>query len=139
MHLPCLDGGKHEIPIARGKNVVPSTHTLPLQVNTSGEASKFGIDPSAVLSLTKHITAECPHLKLAGLMTIGQPDYSSRPENFTCLVECRTLVAEELGVEASSLELSMGMSSDFEQAIEMGSTNVRVGSTIFGARDYSQQ
>lgn len=111
---------------------------MPLQVNTSGEESKFGIDPSAVSSLAKHIAAECPHLKLAGLMTIGQPDYSSRPENFTCLVECRRVAAKEMGVESSSLELSMGMSSDFEQAIEMGSTNVRVGSNIFGARDYSQ-
>lgn len=41
-----------------------------------------------------------------------------------------------MGLPVDGLELSMGMSGDFEQAIEMGSTNVRVGSTIFGARDY---
>ena len=71
-------------------------------------------------------------------MTIGQPDYSSKPENFTKLVECRQQAADAIGCDADGLELSMGMSADFEQAIEMGSTNVRVGSTIFGARDYSK-
>jgi uncharacterized pyridoxal phosphate-containing UPF0001 family protein len=114
------------------------TGWLTLQVNTSREESKFGIDPGNVAELAKHIAKECPHLKLAGLLTIGQPDYSSRPENFTKLAECREAAAEATGVDAGSLELSMGMSADFEQAIEMGSTNVRVGSTIFGAREYSK-
>jgi uncharacterized pyridoxal phosphate-containing UPF0001 family protein len=50
-------------------------------------------------------------------MTIGQPDYSSRPENFTCLMQCRAEVAKALGVPEDSLELSMGMSGDFEQAV----------------------
>lgn len=77
-------------------------------------------------------------MRLAGLMTIGQPDYSSRPENFVELKRCRDVAAEVIGVQADDLELSMGMSADFEQAIEMGATNVRVGSTIFGARDYSK-
>lgn len=109
-----------------------------MQVNTSGEESKFGVDPGDVVPLAQHVHQQCAHLKLAGLMTIGQPDYSSRPENFTCLAECRARVAEALGVAEAELELSMGMSADFEQAIEAGSTNVRVGSTIFGARDYGK-
>lgn len=109
-----------------------------LQVNTSGEESKYGCAPGEAVGLAQHIAGACPALQLAGLMTIGMPDYSSRPENFTCLVECRAQVAAALGVSADSLELSMGMSGDFEQAVEMGSTNVRVGSTIFGARDYSK-
>lgn len=91
------------------------------------------------MPLAAHIRDECQHLIMAGLMTIGQPDYSSKPENFTCLTDVRQKVAEALGVEAESLELSMGMSGDFEQAVGMGSTNVRVGSTIFGARDYSNK
>lgn len=62
----------------------------------------------------------CKHLRLAGLMTIGQPDYSSRPENFTCLASCRADVAAALGMTAGSLELSMGMSGDFEQAVRCG-------------------
>jgi PLP dependent protein len=107
-------------------------------VNTSGEESKFGVMPDAAVPLAQHVHKKCPHLRLAGLMTIGQPDYSSRPENFTCLVEVRRAVAGALAMDPGELELSMGMSGDFEQAIEMGSTNVRIGSTIFGARDYSK-
>ena len=112
--------------------------TVFVQVNTSGEESKYGVDPGeACVSLAKHIANTCPNLKLAGLMTIGMPDYSSRPENFECLAQCRKEVAAAVGVPADQLELSMGMSGDFEAAIEMGSTNVRVGSTIFGARSYA--
>lgn len=66
-------------------------------------------------------------------------DYSSRPENFQLLAECRLEVCQALGLDEAAVELSMGMSGDFDQAIEMGSTNVRVGSTIFGARDYSKK
>ena len=52
------------------------------------------------------------------------------------LVECRAAVASALGVAADTLELSMGMSGDFEAAVKAGSTSVRVGSAIFGAREY---
>ncbi|PNW88015.1 hypothetical protein CHLRE_01g010848v5 [Chlamydomonas reinhardtii] len=117
-----------------------SGRTAPLavmvQVNTSGEESKYGVEPTECVSLAKHIAQNCPKLRLAGLMTIGMPDYSSRPECFICLSGCRDAVATELGLRPEQLELSMGMSGDFEQAIEMGSTNIRVGSTIFGAREY---
>eukprot|EP00250_Pteridium_aquilinum_P025190 c30308_g1_i1 orf=56-838(+) len=108
-----------------------------VQVNTSGEESKYGVEPSDCVELAKHVKFQCPNLKFSGLMTIGMPDYSSRPENFTTLVDCRACVSKELEIPENELELSMGMSGDFEQAIEMGSTNVRIGSTIFGPRDYS--
>lgn len=107
-----------------------------VQVNTSGEESKYGVVPEECVALAQHIARNCSNLHLAGLMTIGMPDYSSRPENFACLADCRKQVADSLGLKESDLELSMGMSGDFEAAIEMGSTNVRVGSTIFGARVY---
>ncbi|EFN58933.1 hypothetical protein CHLNCDRAFT_48564 [Chlorella variabilis] len=107
-----------------------------VQVNTSGEESKYGVEPQDCLALARHIHEQCPHLRLAGLMTIGMPDYTSRPENFRCLADCRRAVCAALGLQEGDLELSMGMSGDFEAAIEMGSTNVRVGSTIFGARQY---
>ena len=108
-----------------------------VQVNTSGEESKYGVDPGeACVSLAQHVATACPHLRLAGLMTIGMPDYTSRPENFECLARCRAEVAAALGASEADLELSMGMSGDFENAVAMGSTNVRVGSTIFGARNY---
>jgi PLP dependent protein len=121
-------------------NAVPERRANALdvmvQVNTSGEESKHGCEPADAVKLARHIVDNCPRLRFAGLMTIGMPDYTSRPECFETLVECRRHVCAELGLDESACELSMGMSGDFEQAIEMGSTNVRVGSTIFGAREY---
>ncbi|MCO5576315.1 hypothetical protein L7F22_030124 [Adiantum nelumboides] len=108
-----------------------------VQVNTSGEESKYGVDPSECVNLAKHVKLQCPNLRFSGLMTIGMLDYSSRPENFKALAESRNCVSKELEIPEDELELSMGMSQDFEQAIEMGSTNVRIGSIIFGPRDYS--
>ena len=105
-----------------------------VQVNTSGEESKFGVEPKDCLPLARHIRDECSNLAFRGLMTIGMPDYTSRPENFQSLAACRDEVCAALGLETKDVELSMGMSGDYESAIEMGSDNVRVGSTIFGAR-----
>lgn len=110
-----------------------------VQVNTSGEESKSGVDPSGCVELAKHVKQQCPNLEFSGLMTIGMLDYSSTPENFKALSNCRTEVCKALGMPEEECELSMGMSADFEQAIEMGSTNVRVGSTIFGAREYPKK
>ncbi|KAH6768031.1 putative pyridoxal phosphate-dependent enzyme [Perilla frutescens var. frutescens] len=110
-----------------------------VQVNTSGEVSKSGVNPSECVDLVKHVKLDCPNLVFSGLMTIGMPDYTSTPENFKSLLSCRAEVCKALGITESQCELSMGMSGDFEQAIEMGSTNVRIGSTIFGPRDYSKK
>ncbi|KAA8526998.1 hypothetical protein F0562_008773 [Nyssa sinensis] len=110
-----------------------------VQVNTSGEPSKSGVDPSSCLELVKHVKLGCRNLDFSGLMTIGMPDYSSTPENFRALLDCRTEVCKALGIVEDQCELSMGMSGDFEQAIEMGSTNVRIGSTIFGPREYPKK
>ncbi|XP_020591955.1 proline synthase co-transcribed bacterial homolog protein-like isoform X2 [Phalaenopsis equestris] len=110
-----------------------------VQVNTSGEESKYGVEPSGCVELAKHVKLRCPSLIFSGLMTIGMLDYSSTPENFKTLRNCRTEVCEALGIPEEQCELSMGMSADFEQAIEMGSTNVRIGSTIFGPREYPKK
>ncbi|ONK81480.1 uncharacterized protein A4U43_C01F29580 [Asparagus officinalis] len=110
-----------------------------VQVNTSGEESKYGIEPSGCVELAKHVKLSCPNLIFSGLMTIGMLDYSSTPENFKTLSNCRTEVCEALGIPQDQCGLSMGMSGDFELAIEMGSTNVRIGSTIFGAREYPKK
>lgn len=108
-----------------------------IQVNTSGEESKSGTTPgSATVDLARTIKATCPLLFVKGLMTIGMLDYTSKPENFSCLMKCRQEVAEALEVEPDTLELSMGMSADYVNAIEMGSTVVRVGTGLFGARFY---
>lgn len=87
-----------------------------VQVNTSGEESKNGVEPGQpVVDLARYIHERCPRLQLAGLMTIGMPDYTSRPENFKCLNDCRAEAAKALGLDPAALELSMGMSGDFEQ------------------------
>jgi len=105
-----------------------------VQVNTSPwEGSKGGVLAEEAPALAAHVAAKCPSLRLTGLMTIGAP---GKLACFTTLRECREAVAAELGIEAQALELSMGMSGDFEAAIAKGSSSVRVGSSIFGARDY---
>lgn len=107
-----------------------------IQIDTSGEDAKSGVshsDLDACLSLARHIKDSCPLLALKGVMTIGAP---GDMECFDRLSACRDALAEGIGVEAHALELSMGMSGDYEEAIRRGSTNVRVGSTIFGARYY---
>jgi len=111
-----------------------------VQVNTSGEESKSGCAPGAeVVSLCRSIVEDCPNLHLLGLMTIGAiaRSVATTPENenddFVLLKEQRDLVTKELGLDGE-LELSMGMSEDFEGAIAMGSHEVRIGSTIFGQR-----
>uniref|UniRef100_A0A804NFV5 Proline synthase co-transcribed bacterial homolog protein n=1 Tax=Zea mays TaxID=4577 RepID=A0A804NFV5_MAIZE len=98
--------------------------------------AKIGVDPSGCVELAKHVRLNNPNLVLSGLMIIGMLDYSSTPKNFKALANCREDVCKELGIPEEQLELFVDMSSDFEQTIEMGSTNVRVGSTIFGAREY---
>ncbi|ROW17007.1 hypothetical protein VPNG_01238 [Cytospora leucostoma] len=116
-----------------------------VQVNTSGEGAKSGCAPGPdAVALCRYVLAECPHLRLLGLMTIGAIARSvatapgGENEDFELLRAQRDLVAGELaGLLAGGgggLELSMGMSEDFEGAIAMGSGEVRVGSTIFGTR-----
>jgi len=105
-----------------------------VQVNTSPwEGSKGGVLADEAPALAEHIRNACQDLRLVGLMTIGQAGEASC---FGTLRDCRDAVAASLDVAPESLELSMGMSGDFEEAIRGGSNSVRVGSSIFGARDY---
>ncbi len=101
-----------------------------VQVNTSGEASKFGISPDAASDLVGQVD-ELEGVAVAGLMTIGayQPD-TVRP-NFVALRQIRDRIAVD---KPHVSALSMGMTSDFEVAIEEGATMVRVGTAIFGQR-----
>ncbi|OQR83979.1 proline synthetase co-transcribed bacterial protein [Achlya hypogyna] len=107
-----------------------------VQVNTSGEVQKSGVAPEDCVALAQHIASSCTHLKFSGLMTIGRFD-DETDDCFVKLVACRKAVGAALGVDEKTLELSMGMSDDFQSAIAHGSTHVRVGSTIFGARNYA--
>ncbi|KAI8925863.1 hypothetical protein BC831DRAFT_459347 [Entophlyctis helioformis] len=116
----------------------PSPLEIYIQVNTSGEDSKSGVSPAECVQVAREIASTCPNIKIAGLMTIGAPHNVSDGKNpdFETLARCRTDTEAALGLAGGSLELSMGMSDDFETAIAHGSTNVRVGSSIFGARSY---
>jgi len=123
--------------LARELDKAFASHNPPLnimvQVNTSDEASKSGVEPEECCELVQNILANCKRLKFVGLMTIGQLDHN--PEiDFRCLTECRTEMCEKLSLQPSQVGLSMGMSGDYIKAIEEGSTNVRVGSSIFGHR-----
>lgn len=108
-----------------------------IQVNTSGEESKFGSDPREAVSLVNRI-AQFDRLHIKGLMTIGL--FSAEREKVRkCFALLRRLRDEIRSLEIPNVsmdELSMGMSGDLETAIEEGSTIVRVGTAIFGKRKY---
>lgn len=109
-----------------------------IQVNVSGEAAKSGVAPDRLMDLLKGI-ARTKGLQVRGLMTI--PPWTDRPDSsrpyFKALRELARFV-ERQGIEGIGMqELSMGMSGDFEAAIEEGATLVRIGSAIFGRRDYN--
>lgn len=93
-----------------------------IQVNTSGEGQKSGIGvpngTDTVLSLAEFIRDQCPNLLISGLMTIGSAEhYDGDNPDFSRLHSLRRQLADDLKVTEDSLELSMGMSADFEQAV----------------------
>lgn len=106
-----------------------------LEVNTSGEFTKFGISPDEVVTTIKQIST-LPKIKIQGLMTIGPLNEDPMP-SFRVLRELRDNVEKEDIEEVSMDWLSMGMTSDFEIAIEEGSNMVRIGRAIFGKRNQS--
>lgn len=114
---------------------IGKTQNILIEVNTSDETSKFGIKPDKALNLTKEILIR-PNINLAGLMTIGK--FSDDPEesrkDFKMLKEVKELIEQD-GIILK--HLSMGMSNDFEVAIEEGATIIRLGTVIFGPRQYT--
>lgn len=104
-----------------------------IQVNVSGEASKSGCTPQDLPALAQAISA-LPRLKLRGLMAIPEPT-EDRAEQDAAFAAVQKLQA---GLNLPLDTLSMGMSHDLESAIAQGATWVRIGTALFGARDYSQ-
>ncbi|MBK6614149.1 YggS family pyridoxal phosphate-dependent enzyme [Ottowia sp.] len=106
-----------------------------VQVNTSGEASKYGLTPEGVPAFIQALPAFCA-LRVRGLMTLAL--FSAEAERVRqCFILLRTLrdqLRQDVPASIRLDELSMGMSGDFEIAIEEGATVVRVGQAIFGAR-----
>ena len=128
--------GVDRLKIAQRLNDARPSDCLPLQiclqVNISGEASKSGIAPSELINLVKDVSA-LPRLALRGLMTIPEPtqDAAMKHAQFRQMRELlKNLIKQGYALDT----LSMGMSSDYQIAIEEGATIIRVGSAIFGAR-----
>lgn len=108
-----------------------------LEVNVAGEESKFGLAPEEVLEVVEKISA-FTHIKVKGLMTIA-PFVSNSEENRTVFANLHKLfidIAEKNIDNVNISILSMGMTNDYEVAIEEGATMVRVGTGIFGEREY---
>lgn len=108
-----------------------------LEVNIGGEASKSGIAPGELDALAQQCAGQA-HIRVRGLMTIP-PALASDEENRRYFAQMRALarrLADEHYENVRMEELSMGMSADYENAILEGATIVRVGTAIYGARDY---
>ena len=122
LNAPCAQAGK----------VLP----ILIEVKLSSEASKQGIDPYGVPGLVRRIAEEYDGLEVRGLMMV--PPYTDDAEAarpyFRQLRELRDQVQQDTGIALP--ELSIGMTHDFAVAIQEGSTCVRIGTGIFGAREY---
>ena len=120
--------------LARRAHAAGRRQPVLIEVNVGSEASKFGAIPDAVPALAEEVLG-LPDLQLLGFMTVGAPaavPEQARP-GFARLRALRDAVAKRVGVPLP--ELSMGMSGDFEVAVEEGATMVRVGTALFGARN----
>lgn len=106
-----------------------------IEVNVSGEESKNGMEPDAALELVRQVSL-LPNISVRGLMTM--PPYSDNPENSRPYFQALRKLRDEISAAAIPNirmdELSMGMTDDFEVAIEEGTTIIRVGRAIFGTR-----
>lgn len=82
--------------------------------------AKSGISPNEIVNLTKYVYEDCGNLELDGIMTIGRfgynPEDGPNPD-FQCLKQCRDEICQILGVDWKKINLSMGMSTDYEQAV----------------------
>ena len=110
-----------------------SPHVL-VEVNVSGEKSKSGVAPDGVRPLLERILANCPRITVEGFMTMAP--FSENPEDarpyFRRLRELRDACEKDLGIGLP--RLSMGMSGDYEVAVEEGATWIRLGTVLFGER-----
>lgn len=131
--------GVDSLAVAReiSKRAVQAAKTMPilLEVNVAGEGTKFGYPPGQLLGEIRELNA-LPKVEIHGLMAI--PPFTPLPERARPYFQkLRELKAEaEAALGAPLPHLSMGMSGDFEVAIEEGATMVRVGTALFGERDY---
>lgn len=116
------------------------TTDILIEINSAMEETKSGIDAKDLKELTEQIVSECGHVRIRGLMCI--PPIAADPEDSRAYFKEAAELFEEMkswdypSDRFTPDELSMGMSGDFEVAIEEGATIIRVGSSIFGPRNY---
>ena len=118
-------------------DTIPKIQNILIQVNISGEETKSGVAEYDAAELCRKIS-ELENVRIKGLMTISVKDYNheQNKELFLKLAELAKKI-DALGLSGVEMkELSMGMTHDFEAAIEAGATMIRVGTAIFGQRDY---
>lgn len=132
--IHAVDRRKIAVRLDRAASEAAMTLDVLLEVNVAGEASKFGFTPDAVLVEAAALLA-LSHLRVRGLMTIPpyEPDPEAARPHFAALRRLQGQLAQRYP-QADWDHLSMGMSHDFEVAIEEGATIVRVGTAIFGTR-----
>ena len=117
------------------------TMDILIQVNSAEEESKFGISTEETDQLISDISQECPHIRIKGLMCIApfEEDPDDAREYFA---EVKKIYDKYAAMDMERVDfqyLSMGMTNDFEVAIEEGSNLIRVGTAIFGYRDYRSE
>lgn len=128
-----IDRLKHAQRLSEQRSAEQAPLQCCIQVNLSGESSKGGVQPGELRSLA-HAIARLPKLQLRGLMTM--PDPHSPSSTQAGVFHELAALREQLNSDGLALDtLSMGMSGDLELAIAAGSTLVRVGTDIFGARN----
>jgi len=107
-----------------------------LQVNVSGEATKSGLEPEALLELARDVVL-LPNIRLRGLMAIPEPTEDVQQQR-AAFAKLRFMQNDLQAVGIQTDTLSMGMSADMDAAIAEGATIVRIGTAIFGVRDYAK-
>ena len=128
-----VDRAKIAATLARSRPAGRPPLNVCIQVNISGEETKGGVRPDHALALAREVAA-MPRLRLRGLMGMASPtkDTNERRRQFAALRKAFEAIRAQ-GIELDTL--SMGMSDDFPEALQEGSTLVRIGTAIFGARD----
>ena len=135
--IQSVDSERLAIEINRRAAAVDRRIPVLIEVNTSGEASKFGVTTEGVFELVE-VAAGLPNLDVRGLMTIGpfSSDETIVRRAFDSLYNLYVKLGDSPPSGARMEVLSMGMSADYQTAIMSGSNMVRIGSAIFGPRSY---
>jgi pyridoxal phosphate enzyme (YggS family) len=137
--IQSLDRADLALALQKRLEVEGRTLNALVQVKTSAEPTKFGLDPVELKAFLDFLTKEAPRLHVQGLMTMAVND-EDRAAVRACFRHLRELrdSARSWNIPGIALDrLSMGMSGDYDLAIAEGSTEVRIGSAIFGDRSYT--